>query len=149
MSDTQKNFIGVLSILVLAFCYWYYLTPQGQAWRVNQRITKEWDNAQIKWDKKWEVTKSEPVPIPKEPLGPAGTSEKKVTTTRSSGRHPIQLTEKRNYVTGRNVTFVVPGNMRRIRLKVQDRVGRNISSYTLPNSIISIKPNQRITLVVE
>ena len=38
--------------------------------------------------------------------------------------------------------------MNRLQLKIQDKVGRNLSSYTLPNSFISVKPNQRITLEI-
>jgi len=152
MSDTKKNFLGIVSIFVLAFCYWYYFTPQGKTWRVNQQITKEWNNQQIVWKKGWEASSEKEDALPEivvaEVPKQLDDSRKKVTQ-RSSSRNPIRLTNRRNYITGDNVTYIVPSKMRRLRLKIQDRVGRNISSYNLPNSIISIKANQRITIEVE
>lgn len=143
MSRTLRIILIAMSIAVLVFAYWFYFSKGGHTWRANQAIEKSWSIEPLwkKEQKKEEEHKKE--------VYDERDSAESVPRLNSGSRNPIQLESKRNYVTGKNVTFIVPDNMRRMKLNIQERNGRNISSYSLPNSFISISAGQRINLVVE
>ena len=134
---------------MLVFAYWFYyintshvVIPKKDADKLTQLERKEKTSSPIVEDtdqndssRKREINEQEVL--------------SNAQNLRSSSRNPIRLESKRNYVTGKNVTFMVPDDMRRIRLSIQERNGRQITSYSLPNSFISIKAGQRINLKVE
>jgi hypothetical protein len=135
MSNKLRVTLLLVSALIFAASYWYWFSPSAELWKVNQEIERS-------WGKRSEAPKTEEI-----------VSEKKVVedTRRlsSSGRNPIVLEGRSNFVTARDLTFVVPKTMRRIQLTIQDHLGRRLTSYTLPNSFIGIKPGQRINLKVQ
>ena len=143
MSKAYKVLLTIVSIFILIFAYWYYFTKGGQTFRYNRQVEKTWNKPAL-----WEVEKKKEAEYKKEVITEKDVADN-VTSLRSSGRQPIMLEGKRNYVTGKNVTFVVPSDMRRLKLNIQAKNGKLISSYTLPNSFIHISPNQRINLAVE
>ena len=144
MSNTTKIFLLVVSGLLLFFAYWYYFSVSGQMWRINQEIERSWKNTEIYRNNQ----AKEEEDFSKTVFNEAKTiNETKVLT--SGSRNPIILEGKRNYVTGDNLTYIVPESMKRLLLIIQDHLGRNIDSYSLPNTFINIKPKQRITLEVK
>ena len=138
---TLKFLLCVISVAILAFAYWFYFTPQGQVWRIKNQISISW-----KKPKSYErpADKDEKKSEPEVNVRP----EAPQTRMYSSARRPIVLEDKRNYVTGDSVTYIVPSDMKTLELQIQDRVGRVVQTYKLPNYVISIKPNQRIRLKV-
>lgn len=134
MSNSLRVLLILVSAAIFAAAYWWHFSTSAELWKVNREIERSWG----KRKSSNETTIEQP--------------EKRVTESasrmRSSGRDPIVLEGRGNYVTGKDVTFVVPSNMRRIQLTIQDRVGRRITSYTLPNTFIGIRANQRINLKV-
>jgi hypothetical protein len=144
MSKTTKIILIVISGILLYFAYWYNFTTSGELWRVNQEIEKSWDRYGIQRTE----TRREERDYAKSVLNERETLNETKSLT-SDSRNPIILEGKRNYVTGKNITYIIPKSMRRLILKIQDHLGRNITSYSLPNSFISVKPKQRITLEVQ
>ena len=143
MSPALKVLLTIISIAILVFAYWYNFSKGGQAWRINRKVEQSWNKPAP-----WQIEQKKEEEYKKEVITEKDVADSAMSM-RSSGREPIQLESNRNYVTGKNVTFVVPSNMRRLKLNIQESNGRLISSYSLPNSFISIKPKQRINLVVE
>lgn len=120
------------------FAYWYNFTVDGELWRVNQEIERSFDRSESVIENKIEETFEKTIKTED--------SVVRTESTRTSARNPLVLEGSRNYVTGKNVTFIVPSTMRRLNLNIKDNVGRVVSSYSLPNSFISIKPNQRLEI---
>jgi len=143
MSNITKIILLVISGILLYSAYWYYFSFEGQLWRVNQEIERSWREKGIFRNE----AKKEVEDFNKTVFSENDTLNQTKTLT-SSSRDPIILEGKRNYVTGKNISFLVPETMRRLRLTIQDRLGRKLSSYTLPNTFINIKPKQRINLEV-
>jgi hypothetical protein len=136
MSNSLRIILILISAAIFAAAYWWHFSTSAELWKVNQEIERSWK----KKDEAADLTVEQP--------------EKKVVTEtsdrlRSSGRDPIVLEGRGNYVTAKDLTFVVPKTMRRIQLTIQDHVGRRVTSYTLPNTFIGIRPGQRINLRVQ
>ena len=134
----------VISGILLYFTYWYHFSIPGELWRTNQEIERSWRDSGLRRieQRREEQDYAKSILNEREIL-----NETKSLT--SDSRNPIILEGRRNYVTGKNITYIIPESMRRLILKIQDHLGRNITSYALPNSFISVKPKQRITLEVE
>jgi hypothetical protein len=133
----------LVSVIIFGIAYWYYFSKEGQLWRINNEIEKSWSYSRDelrKMKKEDEETQRRTF------------SEKKVAAdasrVSSSSQKPIVLEGKGNFVTGDDVTFMVPTKMRRLRLTIQERNGKYVDSYSLPNAFISIRPGQRLNLKV-
>lgn len=136
MSQILKILLCVLSISVLGFSYWFYFTESGQTWRIKNQIANTKTNPQS-WERPEDLKDDNVI------------EDAPQTRMFSSSRNPIALENQRNYVTGDTITFIVPKDMRRMELQIQDHLGRIIQKYELPNWAITIKPGQRIRLKVK
>lgn len=66
-----------------------------------------------------------------------------------SASNPMTLTSRRNFITGREITYIIPDDMKSMELNIQESNGKTITSYNLPHWAISVKPKQRIQLKVK
>ena len=140
MSSALKILLSVVSVIILSFSYWFYFTEAGQVWRIKNQVDGAWVKKQ---------TEDKPVVKADDLEEPQVIEDAPRTRMFSSSKNPIVLEDSRNYVTGDTITFIVPKDMNKMELQIQDHLGRIIQSYELPNWAITIKPGQRIRLKVK
>jgi len=144
-----------VSVVVLGFSYWYHFTDQGELWRINKQIQLDWTKEKNEAETDSEKTQQKEIEKKKQELEQqqkkledqkTKLEDEKISAPKTSSRNPLQLTG--GYVSGKVVTYVVPKNMRTLTLTIQDRVGRTRDRYTLPNSFISVRPEDRLNIKI-
>lgn len=152
----MKIFFTIVAILSLIFFFWYEYVPRvhndpimnDTAKAIAEQREQEKNQAEMEQKLREMEQNLEKKLKEAEDKTEQSTSSKGVVPE-SSASSPIALTRSQNYVTGRNITFMIPNSMRRMVITIYDRNGRARKQYTLPNAFISVRAGERLNIYIQ